>query len=125
MAKNTTTATTTDGEYQSPEMADILERIEEQNKSIEAAREELKKLRNEKRRQARADAKEAERLAREREQREGVELLRALRSSTVRMSDGTTVNALEYVTNLVSLQGVSVESQGSSDGGITTASDED
>lgn len=104
MADSTTMAEETP--YESPEMADILARIDEQNAAIEAAREELKKLRNARRRQARADAKEAERLAREAEQREALDLLRKLRSSTLHKSDGTPVNAYEYVTKLVASQAV-------------------
>lgn len=121
MADNTTT--TEETPYESPEMADIKARIAEQNAAIEAAREELKKLRNARRRQARADAKEAERLAREAEQREALDLLRKLRSSTLHKNDGTSVNAYEYVTGLVTALGVADGSRRGSDGSVSEPSD--
>lgn len=97
--KGTTTVTETP--YESPEMADIKAHIAEQDAIISAAREELKELRKAKRKQARADAKEAERLAREREQAEALALLRKLRSSNIRMPDGKVTNAYAYVTGTV------------------------
>ena len=114
MADNTTM--TEETVYESPEMADIKARIAEQDAVIEAAREELRKLRNARRRQARADAKEAERLAREAEQREALDLLRTLRSSTLHKGDGTPVNALEYVTRLVASQAVADGTRRESEG---------
>lgn len=106
----------TEETYQSPEMADILARIAEQDAIIAAAREELKGLRNARRRQARADAREAARLARERERSEALDLLRTLRETTLRKGDGTPVNALEYVTKLVAAQGAADGTRREADG---------
>ncbi|MBR1830082.1 MAG: hypothetical protein IJ781_11370, partial [Atopobiaceae bacterium] len=97
--ENTDTTSSADETYQSPEMADILARIDEQNAAIDAARKELKELRKARRRQARADEKERERRAREKEQHDALALWRALHNSNVRLKDGTTMNAYELVTS--------------------------
>lgn len=108
--------------YVSDEMKQILADIEAQDKVIEEARAAKKSLQAAKRRQARLDAKEAERLAREREQAEALALLRKLRSSTLRKNDGTSINAYEYVTALVTAQGVANGSRRGSDGSVSEPS---
>ena len=111
--ENTDTTSSADETYQSPEMADILARIDEKNAAIDAARKELKELRKARRRQARADEKERERRAREKEQHDALALWRALHNSNVRLKDGTTMNAYELVTSEVTPHLVMVGPSGS------------
>lgn len=95
-------AKSTDEEtYVSDEMRQILDDIAAQDALIEEAREVRRKLVRAKRRQARLDAEEAERRAREREQRDALELWRMLHKCDVRWGDGNISDAYEFVADKV------------------------